>query len=280
MMSLTQGKKAPIDLEVNEGLIRHMVLNTIRMNVTKFRGDYGEIVIACDDSDYWRKKRFPYYKANRKKQRESSELDWPVIFESLNRIREELKEYFPYRVIRVSKAEADDVIGALVHRHGKVIGGDPILILSGDKDFQQLQTYSNVRQYDPVKKRWLDCPDPERFLIEHILRGDSGDGIPNFLSDDDTFVAPDKRQKKMYQVKVEQWVNQLIDKDEKDVLDKAQIRNWNRNRQLIDLSVVPADIQQQALDQYEQQADKGRSKLFNYFIKYDLKKLTESIQEF
>lgn len=262
------------NLEINENLLRHMILNSIRMNRVKFASEYGEMVIACDATDNWRKKYFPYYKANRKVSRDESSVDWKEMFRILNKIREEISEYFPYPTIRVDTAEADDIIATLCHEHGRELGGDPILILSGDKDFQQLQRYSNVDQYDPTRKRWIRCSDPDKFLLEHILKGDASDGIPNVLSSDDTFVAK-ARQKPLRSKFLDTVMNEGIKSLDEDVK-----RNYLRNHMLIDLDNVPNDIAAQALYMYEEQSNKGRDKLFNYFIKYKLKNLTECITEF
>jgi hypothetical protein len=267
-----------VSLNVDENLLRHMILNSIRMYRTKFGSEFGEMIIACDDRNYWRKDRFPYYKASRKKNRDASELDWNSIFTSLNKIRDELKEYFPYRVIQCEKAEADDVIGVLCNKFGMPVGGDPILILSGDKDFQQLQKYSNVQQYDPVRKRWLKCLDPEKFLIEHIIRGDTGDGVPNILSADESFVANIRqkpiRSKFVDDVTAADWPEDC------SLFNEEIIRNYSRNKQLIDLGCVPENIQESILSSYEEQSDKKKKDLFNYFIKNKLKLLTECISEF
>lgn len=262
------------NLEINENLLRHMILNSIRMNKVKFEKEFGELIIACDATSNWRKQFFPYYKANRKKSRDDSSLDWNEIFRILNAVREELMEYFPYPTIRVETAEADDVIATLVHEHGRELGGEPILILSGDKDFQQLQSYSNVHQYDPTRKKWIRCADPETFLSEHIFKGDASDGVPNVLSEDDTF-AVGGRQKPLRSTRMHQM------RDEGHQAWPSDIqRNYARNRLMIDLNYVPQDIRDQALIDYEAQKSKDRSKLFNYFIKFKLKNLTEAITEF
>jgi hypothetical protein len=255
--------------QVEENMVRHMVLNSIRMYKTKFESEYGEFVIACDNKNYWRKQLFPYYKANRKKSQAASELDWKTIFECLNKIRSELKEHFPYRIIDVESAEADDIIGTLCIEFGNT--NEKILILSGDKDFQQLQRYINIRQYNPVLKKFVTCNDPDKFLAEHILKGDAGDGIPNVLSDDNSFVLG-IRQKPMTQKKLDELSN--------ITLDHPAYRNYIRNKSLIDLTQVPEGIKLQILESYDEQANKKSSNLFNYFIANRLKNLTESIQDF
>jgi hypothetical protein len=259
--------------DIEEDLLRHMVLNSVRAYNVKFKNEFGEMIIACDAGNNWRRQVFPYYKANRRKNREKSEINWTVVFETLNKVRDELKDYFPYRVIRVDGAEADDVIGTLAQTYGNT--NEKILILSGDKDFVQLQAYMNVQQFDPVQKKWRKTNDVDKFIKEHIIRGDTGDGVPNFLSADDTFVVG-ARQKPISQKKLDQW----LVSDPKEFCDEKMLRGYLRNQQLVDLNFIPPDIKKEVLVQYEQQAGKGRDKLFNYFIERRLKLLLESINEF
>lgn len=261
------------NMQVDENLFRHMVLNSIRGYKKKFGNEYGELVIACDSPRSWRKEVFPYYKANRKKARDSSDIDWSTLFDSLNKVRDELGEYFPYRVIRAEHAEADDIIGTLAIEFGNT--SEKILILSGDKDFIQLQEYMNVRQYDPVRKKMIEHNNPARYIKEHIIKGDTGDGVPNFLSRDDTFVTG-IRSKPIRTDKLEQWVRM----EPSDYCDDQMLRNWKRNEQLIDLSFTPQYIRDDIMKQYTEQAGKGREKLFNYFIENKLSNLINDIGEF
>lgn len=262
------------NVQVEEGLLRHMVLNTIRALNNKFKGEYGELIICCDDKKVWRKEIFKYYKANRKKDREASELDWNHIFNTLSNIRSELRDYFPYRVIQVEGAEADDVIGTLTIKHGQLLNiGEKILILSGDKDFGQLQVFGNVAQFDPVRKKAIKHEDPAKFTRELILGGDRGDGIPNILSPDDCFVNG-IRQKQLRMDKFQHITNP------REQLQGEQLRNWIRNEELIDLTFIPQHIQDKVVEVYEHEAGKKRDKLFNYFIKFKLTSLMESINEF
>ena len=259
--------------ELEEDLLRHMILNSIRSYNQKFKSEYGEMIIACDAGNNWRRDIFPYYKANRRKNREKSELNWTQIFDTLNKVRDELKEYFPYRVIHVDGTEADDVIGTLVQTYGNT--SEKILILSGDKDFVQLQRYMNVKQYDPVQKKFRTTNDPDRFIREHIMRGDVGDGVPNFLSADNTFVIG-ARQKPISQKKLDMWVNM----EPTEFCDENMLRGYFRNQQLVDLTCIPSAYADLILNEYRAQAGKDRSKLFNYFIEKRLKNLIESINEF
>jgi hypothetical protein len=253
--------------KIEENMVRHMVLNSLRSYRNKFGSEFGEMIIACDNTNYWRKKIFPYYKANRKKNIEKSELDWKNIFECMNKLRSEIKDYFPYKVINIESAEADDIIATLVMN----INDQNILILSMDKDFIQLHKYKNVKQYDPVNKKWINHSDPEMFLKEHIIKGDFGDGIPNILSSDNCLVIGE-RQKSITKKRLDKLLIMIDD-------DTVQ-RNHDRNKQLIDLSMVPSYIQDKVMEEYKVMPDKDRSKLINYFMSNKLKNLTEHIMEF
>ena len=264
---------------IDENLIRHMVLNSIRMYNVKFKEEYGDLVICADDKKYWRKDLFPYYKAARKKSREDSPYDWNLIFETLNRVRDEIRENFPYKVIQIDKTEADDVIGTICINYGvelKNSQSEKILILSSDKDFMQLQKFANVDQYSPMAKKFLKTSEPIKFLKEHILKGDRGDGIPNILSSDDTFIT-EARQKPVTEKKLNTWVSQKPE----DFCDASMLRNYQRNESLIDLSKVPSEYADKILTAYRTPKEvKGKDKVLNYFIKNRMKQLMEHIQEF
>ena len=261
------------NLEVDVGMVRHMVLNSIRSNKVKFSKDYGELVICADDKKYWRRDIYPYYKASRKKSREKSELDWKSIFDALNLIREELKENFPYKVLQVDGAEADDIIGTLVHEYGTPLNsGEPILVMSGDKDYVQLQRYANVSQWNPTRKKWVKHDNPDEYLFEHIAKGDVGDGVPNVMSKDDCLVMG-VRQKMLTKKRLEA----LRDLDSVDAEVK---RNWYRNEQLIDLTKTPADIKAKIIEAYKETPIAERSGLFDYFKDHRLKMLMQNINDF
>jgi len=268
---------APIELD----LFRSTTLNTIRSLYKKFHQEYGELVIATDGKRSWRKEAFPFYKANRKKSRDSSDIDWNLIFTCLNTVRDELKEYFPYRVINVDRAEADDIIGTLVVTLSQrnLSEKEHILILSGDKDFIQLQMYNScvsVKQYDPINKKYISADDPAVFMKEHIIKGDIGDGIPNFLSPDNSFVDG-IRQKPITKKNLSDWVSQP---HQVFCSDEEKLRNFKRNELLIDLRNTPDTIKTNIINEYESQSGKDKSKIFNYFIKNRLKVLMESINDF
>ena len=171
--------------EVREDLVRHMILNSIRMYRTDFHQEFGEIVLTYDSKHYWRRDYFPNYKAGRKKGRENDSKDWDAIFNCLNKIKSEFKENLPYKYLEIYGAEADDIIATLCKNLGTA---NKIMIVSGDKDFIQLQKYPNVQQYSPILKKYVNGHDPVTYIKEHILKGDASDGVPNVLSPDNTFV--------------------------------------------------------------------------------------------
>lgn len=263
--------------KLDEDMVRHMVLSSLRLYKKKFSAEYGEIVICADGPSYWRREIYPHYKAGRRKAREKSQHDWSLIFTALHKIRDEISENMPYPVLRFERAEADDIIGALCHAFGQHgIVTYKILIVSGDKDFAQLQKYDNVHQYSPIMKKFI-TPDvnPERFKQYHILQGDSGDGVPNFLSADDTFVSGG-RQKPLPKKKLEEWTLMRPE----DYCQGEMLRNYHRNKMMVDLDCIPESLQDQILSAYNEYQRNSRSKIFNYFVQHRLRQLTEAISEF
>ena len=273
MMHLNMNKTTKPD----EGMVRHMILNSLRMYRMKFKEEYGELILCFDSRHYWRRDHFPNYKAGRKKSREDSNLDWDAIFSCLNDIKQELKDYFPYKHLEVYGAEADDIIATLCleleYDNGKT------LILSGDKDFIQLHRFTNVSQYSPITKKFINGFDPHQYLDEHILKGDSSDGVPNVLSPDNTFVDG-LRQKPLGKKKIAEWTGEILMPVEMAIPQGEVKRNFQRNQQLIDLSKAPEEIFMSCLRAYQEAPDGDRSKLLNYFIDKRLNNLTESIGEF
>lgn len=265
-------------IKLEEGLVRHLILNIIRTHIKNFRKDYGEVVLCCDNRKYWRKELFPFYKAGRKKTREKSDLDWHMIFDMLAKFKQELKENFPYKVIDVEGAEADDIIGTLVPRQ---IMHENLLIISSDGDFLQLQQYNSpknkfkVKQYNPAQKKFIVSDNPLQELKEKIIRGDKGDGIPNILSPSDCFVR-DLRQTTITKVKLEK----LMEKHHSEWESDKEKTGFSRNETLIDLKNIPDDIKQKIINTYEEVKPASRGKILDYLIANKLKNLIDVIEEF
>jgi hypothetical protein len=258
--------------EVNPAMLRHMILNSIRRINKGFRKRFGRIVLATDNSNYWRKSAFQFYKAHRKKDRDDSGIDWPLVFSILNDLREELKANFPYKVMDVSGAEADDVIGVIAKNFHE---DEKILIVSGDKDFMQLQKYPNVHQYGPVQDKLLIPDDPQKFLFEHILHGDKGDGVPNFLSADDSLVMG-VRQSSIYQAKIDTWYGNPPE----TFCDERMLANYYRNKKLVDLSEIPSEIEAAILEEFDQPVVGSSDMIYSYLVRNRMKNLLGSIREF
>jgi 5'-3' exonuclease len=256
--------------DTDEKLVRHATLNSIMTYKTKF-AEYGQIVICCDDQKNWRKDIFPYYKMGRKAGREKSSVDWNMIFDILDILKKEMKEVFPYKVIQVDYAEADDIIGVLCKN-----ATEKTIIISSDKDMKQLLRYDNVDFYSIYHKIMMSVENPKRYLQEHIMRGDAGDGVPNFLSDGDTLINPNKRQKPVRTKLVDEWVNM----DLSEFCDAQMLKNYERNRNLIDLECIPKELQKKILNEYETIEVADGKKAFNYFVKHGLKQLMGDLPKF
>ena len=257
--------------EVSEDMVRHMILNSIRNYVMQFKSDYVEsdadVILAWDSKHYWRRDYYPQYKAGRKKTRESSNLDWNEIFGVTNKIRDEIKENMPYKSVEVYGAEADDIIAIVSNSY------DRVMIVSSDKDFIQLHK-ENVKQWSPVTKQEVNGHDPDTYIKEHVLKGDSGDGVPNVLSPDHTF-TDGLRQKPLGKKRIEKMINENMN----DWSDEVK-RNYQRNYKLINLKNIPKDIQSNIVDEISKSSCGDRSKLLNYFTVNKLKTLTENIGDF
>tara|TARA_B100001564_G_C20595042_1_gene649801 strand:- start:468 stop:1307 length:840 start_codon:yes stop_codon:yes gene_type:complete len=263
MMQMHMSKKS----EPDEEMVRHMILNSLRMYRTRFLSEFGDMVLCYDSRHYWRRDYFPEYKHSRRKSRGTDDKNWDVIFNCLNTIKEEVKSNMPYKSVEVYGAEADDIIATLCSE-----SSDEVMILSGDKDFIQLQKFPNVKQYSPITKKMINGINPDDYLKEHVLKGDTSDGVPNVLSPDNTFVDG-IRQRPLSKKKIALMVEGDFPNDEVK-------RNYQRNKKLIDLTCSPDELRSEILDTYKSAPVNDRSKILNYFIKQRLKTLTESIGEF
>ena len=254
---------------VEEDLLRHTVLNSIRQYKHQFRHvDHGGFVICCDSPKNCLKESFTEYKANRKKRRETDSTDWTSLFEFLHQMIADLREYFPYKVMRVERAEADDIIAVLTQEEMK----NPTTIISSDKDFIQLQKYEGVQQWSPLTKSFVKG-NPEESLWEKLIKGDVGDGVPNILSSDDTLVTEGKRQRPVSKKKMELW------KTDRSDWNEDMKRNFNRNEMMVDLEKTPESIRINIINQFREQVP-PHGRLMEYFTEKRLKNLMEHLDEF
>ena len=262
----------------DEQMIRHMILNSIRMYNKKYRQKYGQMVICCDGMNTWRKEYFPQYKASRRKSRdEQSDTDWPEVFRILNLVRDEIKENLPYKVIHLEGCEADDVIGALTLEAQEFGKGEPIKIISSDKDFIQLHRFNDVSQFSPMQKKEVTDKNPHIYRFNHIMKGDKGDGIPNVKSGDNVFVDS-VRQTPVSAKQLEEWLDNA--ENLKDVLSEELYRNYQRNKTLIDLGEIPKPVYEKIINTFDNTKKPMQMKVLNYLIKKRCSLLIECVEEF
>ena len=274
------------DSEV-KNLIRHVTLSTLKSYKKKYGKEFGQMVIACDGRKYWRREFFKHYKAARKKAREASDLNWQLIFDTLSEMRDDIKEHFPYRVIHVERAEADDIVATMTKwvqsnelvQEGLMEEPQKVLILSSDKDFKQLQLLGDVKQWSPMQKKYVTASKTEikEFTIEHIVKGDSGDGVPNILSPDDIFLQEGVRQKPVSAKRLQEFIENGFDACRND----EERRNWHRNATLVAFEHIPDDVQNEIVQTYLNNKPKGdKMSIMNYLIQHRCRLLLDDLDDF
>ena len=260
-----------------EPLIRHFILNSLRMYNVKHRDEYGRMII-CGDGGSWRKDYYPEYKASRKTNRDKDSRDWDKIFNTFTNVRNEISEHLPFDVIHEFGVEADDIIATLVQETQEFGKHEPVMIISADKDFIQLHKHSNVKQYSPITRKMVSHEDPVLYLREHIFRGDAGDGVPNVLSSDDTFIDEDKKQTPLSKKKIQTWLDDYDNLE--NVMPSQAYRNYQRNKKVIDLEEIPQEVRAKILDKYNSLKPTPNMKALNYLIVNRMNNLVESVGDF
>jgi hypothetical protein len=261
-------------LAIEENMIRHMILNSIRMHVAKHKAKYGNhVVIAGDGQRNWRYQAFAQYKASRQTSRKESSVDWQDVFRITNMVFEELRDHFPYKVIKINECEADDIIGMLAYNTQEFGQHEDVMIISGDKDFVQLQKFPNIAQYSPVQRKFIKTDNPRKQLMELILKGDTSDGVPNVLSPDNTFVD------KIRQTPLRQPV---IDKmmDDPNAMGEGVYRNFLRNKKLIDLAETPDRLKQEIINKFHEEPIGKKGDVLPYLISKKCRQLVECVGDF
>lgn len=269
-----------------KNLIRHVTLSTIKSYKKKYGKEYGSLVICCDGRKYWRKEFFEHYKGMRKSNREKSDLDWGLIFDTLSEMRIDLVKHFPYKVLHIDRAEADDIIAVMTKyvqenelvQTGLVEESQKVLILSSDKDFKQLQLYPNVKQWSPMQKKYVTATKQEiiEHKIEHIVKGDAGDGVPNILSKDDVFMIGE-RQKSMSAKRLQEFFASGFIACKND----EERRNWHRNATLVDFDFIPEDVSKTIIDSYLNTKPSGdKMAIMQYLIDNKCRLLLDELEDF
>ena len=212
---------------------KHLLLFKLSNLLKKHKKKYGKLVLCYDYSDdgYWRKDIYPRYKGNRKDGLEDSETDFENFYTACNELEKEIDKNLSWITVKIKKLEADDLIGVIAkywHNY------EDVLIVSSDQDLYQLQQYNGVKQWHPINNKFLIDKNPLRNLKEKIIRGDTGDYIPNIHSDVKCFDEK-IRQKSIYKKDLEKWL--ILDPEE--FCKGPMLDFYKRNDSLINLDKIP-----------------------------------------
>ena len=277
MHTLKPGEK------ISLGLLRHIVLSSIKHNVLKFKKDgYSNVIIAMDNPtpSYWRREEAYYYKKNRQKSRDKIDFDWEGFFNSMKIISQEIKDNLPYIVSDIPKGEADDTIGVLAKYLSNA--GHKVLIISSDGDFTQLQKYKNIKQWSAIQKKYVEVKgeSPEYDLMVKILKGDKKDGIAGIKVRSDYWYTHIEGERTPI-IKTA-FVKEMAESDDPISLlsNEQEKERFLENKKLLDLDLVREDITKQILDNYNTYKVKGRSRIYSYFVKSGLTKLLKDVGDF
>lgn len=279
--------------DIREGepkeLIKHIALNQILGLRMRFKGD---LIVCCDNKStgYWRKTEYPSYKGHRiHKKKDDDFLDWGLIHETIDELKVELRDNFPYTVLDVEGAEADDIIAALcayfdeneLVKCGLVEEPQDIVICSTDGDFQQLQKYRNVKQWNNVEKKFITCDNPKKFLVGHICTGDDGDNIPNICTGDWWSKARADNEKTRAKGFKQARLVDFYNRGQDACLNEEELRNFKRNEKLIDLDLIPPNVRMKIVNTYMDSEVKGtRMKVFQYLNKHRMQLLLANYHSF
>ena len=269
--------------------LRHSILNSLRAINSKFGYHYGEMVVALDKKS-WRYKPFPEYKARRKIKKKKETIDWTSLYEVIHEVFYSIRDNFYWKTICVEGCEVDDIMGVLARMPNR----EKILLVTSDKDMKQLLRYSDVEIYDNVNNKYAELDDPKDFLLELIMTGDSGDDIPNILSDNDVFINDDKKQRRLikkYKDHIREAdsiqegietleVNITVDGTKIKLDNEEVLNNFKRNKLLIDLSHTPQNLAKLVVQQYNTPSEGSESKMRMYFGNHGLNELRDKINDF
>lgn len=268
-------EQASITIEI----IRHLVLDTLRFNVVKFKGEYPEIVIAFDDRNYWRRQKAWYYKKRRQIEHEESEWDWDRLNNFLNPVFEEIRQNMPYLGLKVEFAEADDIIAVVTK---KAVGeGRRVLVVSADSDFTQLQKYNGVRQWSPPQKKWVTPKygSPRNDLRYKNIKGDKKDSIACIKIRNDYIVTKveGERAPAVKSSELEAW---LEADDPTTLMTPEWAARYKENEELRDFEFIPKDIENSIIEAYNTPKSGSKAKMERYFMDNKLSRMFEKLSDF
>ena len=160
------------------------IVNFLQRLMTTHKPDY--LGWVHDSGVSFRKERYPAYKATREKLSEELQSDFDRGMERISQILDASR----IRILSLPGFEADDVIGTLVKRG--VEAGLNVVVVSGDKDFQQL-VRPGVWLLNPgrggpasVEESWVGVENgserlgvPPAHVTDYLaLVGDTSDNVP------------------------------------------------------------------------------------------------------
>ena len=285
------------------GMSLHITFNSILKCANLFEADH---VIFCLEARSWRKDHTTTYKANRtevraamnQKEQEEDKLFW----ETYEVMVDYLNEHTNCSVVRVERAEADDLIARWIYLHPY----DKHIIVSNDSDFHQLLA-PNVEIYNGVASQivnlegyWTDnrkpvidkktnehkkIGDPAFILFEKCMRGDTSDniftaypgvrtkGTAKKVGLTEAFVDMEKKGFAWNNMMLQRWTDH--NGVEHRVLDR-----YEANRELIDLKAQPQDIKDAVDTALLNLQAKNLPQVGAHFMKfcgkYDLERLSQS----
>lgn len=283
--------------EADGPFMKYIIIKTLMSMNTKFRDKFGKLVICCDGRNYWRKEVFPPYKQKRREAQQESKMNEALFFEIKNELMNELGDNTPWHVVQIDRMEADDLIGTSAR-----VFDEPNVVISSDHDFKQLQMFDNVSQYCPRSHKFIEESNPDFYRFHHVMKGDAGDGIPNVLSDRDTFIT-EKRQKPVAQKDINYLFGSLINDGPEGFVSPVEIkvtpeiREWlnkkggseerfYENLRLVDLTSLDKEVYvdcengiRETLEEQERKY-KGSSQLMTYLSKNKMPSLLDNLNDF
>lgn len=248
----------PTDTKFN--LFKAAFLGSLKKSIKQFKPN--KIIFCQEGFHNWRRELFDDYKCSRAPGREASPVDFDAFFKMNNEFLDDLQHILQNTLfLRIDHLEADDLI-ALITKHKKEWN---ITVISTDKDFYQLHKFSNFRQWDPIKNKFIEVLDPHAALMTKIITGDKSDDIPQLKKG----IGP-KTVAKILDEGLEEWLSK---NDLKEQFDK--------NRRLIDFEFIPTDLAKNAIvaiDAWKQGKFAGRE-YYNFIVKHGMGSEIEHIDE-
>ena len=289
------------------GFALHVTIMAANKVARRFQPDH--VVFALEGRS-WRKDFYPPYKRNRTDARaaltqaeaEEDQLFW----ETYDSLTQYLGERTNCSVIRHPIAEADDIIARWIALHPQ----DNHIIVSSDTDFVQLVS-DNVQQFNGITDELITLqgiqdargkpvidkktkapkitPDPQWLLFEKCMRGDPSDnvfsaypgvrtrGTKNRIGLTEAYTDRDAKGFAWNNLMLQRWTDH-------QGVEHRVLDDYNRNRQLIDLTAQPNDIKIQIDDSIKQQiSHKDVGQVGSHFLKfcsrYELTKLSENAEQ-